>query len=144
MILILFACKFESMYEKAIDIPHGEWNKKQNILFEIPVTDTLNGYDILLNIRNTNDYPYSNLFVFVTLSAPNGQNKVDTLELTLADDKGKWLGHGYTGIWNNEKMYRKQVRFSHSGTYRLSVQQGMRDDVLRGIPDVGIRIERTE
>jgi gliding motility-associated lipoprotein GldH len=135
------ACNFNSMYEKATDMPKGEWNKKQTVKFDIPVTDTINGYDIYLNVRNTNDYPYSNFFAFITLTSPKGKSINDTLELTLADEKGKWLGHGFSGLWTNKLLYKKEARFRIPGIYTIHIEQGMRDEVLRGIEDVGIRIE---
>lgn len=140
------SCNFDSIYEKSQDIPKEEWNKNQAIKFEVPITDTINGYRILVNVRNSNEYPYSNLFLFVTTFSPQGKSVKDTLEMTLADDKGKWLGTGFGGIWSTKAALRNNmaIRFPASGTYKVEVVQAMRDDVLAGIKDIGIKVERAK
>ncbi len=140
--MLFIGCKYKGIYERSFDIPQGEWGKNQIIRFDIPVTDTINGHNIFIEVRNTNDYPYSNLFLFITTYSPNGANKSDTVEIPLADEKGKWLGRGLGGILSNEMNFQRNVRFPVSGNFRIEIVQGMRDEVLKGIMDVGIRVER--
>lgn len=146
LILVVASCNFNSIYEKSQDIPNEEWNKNQVIRFDVPVTDTINGYRIIMNVRNSNEYPYSNLFLFITTSSPKGKSIKDTLEMTLADDKGRWLGTGFGGVWSTRTALRNNmvIRFPSSGTYRIEVVQAMRDDVLAGIKDIGIKVERAK
>jgi gliding motility-associated lipoprotein GldH len=41
-------------------------------------------------------------------------------------------------------MYRSNVFFPNSGDYKISIQQGMRVNVLEGISDVGLRVEKMD
>jgi gliding motility-associated lipoprotein GldH len=141
VLALISGCNYKSIYEKSFNIDKGEWNKSQVVKFEVPVTDTINGYDIFIELRNNDEYPYSNLFLFVTTKSPNGASKKDTLQMTLADEKGKWLGKGLGGIRSNEKMF-SNIRFPVSGNYKIEIVHGMRDDVLKGIMDVGLDIEK--
>jgi len=140
------SCKINSIYEKSEDIPKEEWNKNLAVKFDIPVTDTINGYRIVVNVRNSNEYPYSNLFLFISTQSPQGASIRDTLEITLADDKGKWLGKGFGGVWSSETAMRNNmvIRFPASGIYKVEVYQAMRDDVLKGIKDIGLRVEKAK
>jgi len=142
VMLFAFSCKSNSFYDNVYDIKKGEWQKKQVVRFDVPVLDTIHGYNLLFEIRNTNEYPYSNLFLFVTTTSPNRATKRDTLEITLADEKGKWLGQGLGGIRSNEFEFKNNIRFPVPGYYKVEITQGMRDDVLRGIIDVGLKITR--
>lgn len=144
LVLLATGCRFNSMYQNTVDIPKEEWGKNQAIKFEIPVTDTINGYKIVVNVRNSNEYPYSNLFLFLTTCSPKGNCVKDTLEMTLADDKGKWLGSGFGGVWSTDAALRSNmvVRFPVSGIYKVEVVQAMRDNVLKGIKDIGIKVEK--
>jgi gliding motility-associated lipoprotein GldH len=144
LLMLFIGCKYKGIYEQSFDIPQGEWGKGRIVRLDIPVTDTINGHNIFIEIRNTNDYPYSNLFLFITTYSPNGANKRDTVEIPLADEKGKWLGRGLGGILSNEINFKHNVRFPVSGNYKIEVVQGMRDEVLKGIMDVGIRVERVK
>ena len=142
--LFALSCKSKSIYDNVYDIQRGEWQKNQVVKFDVPIVDTIHGYNLFFEIRNTNEYSYSNLFLFVTTTSPNKATKKDTIEITLADEKGKWLGHGLGGIRSNELMFKNNIRFPVPGFYKVEIAQGMRDDVLRGIIDVGLKIEKVK
>ncbi len=141
---LVTSCNFDKVFEKTEDIQNGKWDKNHIVRFDVSIKDTINGYDIFINIRNNNNFRYKNLFLFVSTSSPKGFSKRDTVELTLADDKGKWLGHGIGGINSIEKTYKQNVRFPVSGNYRIELGEGMRNDILDGIMDVGIRVEKVK
>lgn len=136
-----YACNFNVLYDKAVDIPKGLWSVNTPVTFAFPVTDTQNPYSIIFTMRNNNNYPYSNLFVFVDTQSPDGHSRRDTVEVTLADIKGKWLGKGIGGIWQNKYYFRKNIRFPQPGEYKVKISQAMRDKNLEGIIDVGIKVE---
>jgi gliding motility-associated lipoprotein GldH len=144
LLLATVSCKFSSVYEKANDIKDGDWSKTQTIVFDVPITDTVSGHDIYFTLRNTNDYPYVNLFLFVNTISPKGAMKKDTVEFTLADDKGKWLGKGVGDVFSTESGFKRNIRFPYSGTYRIEIIQAMRDDVLKGVLDIGVKVEKTK
>jgi gliding motility-associated lipoprotein GldH len=140
-LFMLYACNFGSLYDKVVDIPEGKWNVSNPVSFAFPVTDTLSYYSIVFSLRNNNDYPYSNLFLFIDTYSPGGKTRRDTVEVTLADTKGKWMGKGIGGIWQNKYYFRKNIRFPQSGEYKVTVSQAMRNKILEGIIDIGINIE---
>lgn len=141
-LFIGFSCNFNTVYQQTTDIKDGKWDKNNSLKFEIPMTDTLGGYNILFNIRNNNEYPFSNLYLFVKTWSPTGVSRTDTLEYTLADEDGKWLGKGIGGIWQKEYPYRRNIRFPEPGIYRIEVIQAMRRNQLEGIIDFGVRVEK--
>ena len=66
----------------------------------------------------------------------------DTIECFLADEFGKWLGTGAGALKEMPVLYRQQVIFPDSGIYQMKIGQGMRDSILVGINDIGIRVEK--
>lgn len=139
--LLLYACNVNDLFDKAVDIPKGKWNVSNPVTFVFPVSDTLSYYSIVFSLRNDNNYPFSNLFLFIDTKSPRGQTRRDTVEVTLADPKGKWMGKGIGGIWQNKYYFRKNIRFPQSGEYKIIISQAMRNKDLEGIIDVGIKIE---
>jgi gliding motility-associated lipoprotein GldH len=63
----------------------------------------------------------------------------DTIEFYLANDRGEWLGGGLT-VKELPLLYRENHQFANSGTYRLTLQQGMREETLKGVTEVGVQI----
>ena len=70
--------------------------------------------------------------------------KQDTLEYNLADEYGKWLGTGSGAIKELQVSYKQAIHFPDSGVYQVRIRQGMRDSVLTGINNVGVRVEKAE
>ncbi len=141
LVITMFpSCNTSNIYSEVFTITDSSWPMYQKPLFRAPVSDTLSSFDILFTIRSTSDYPYRNIFLFVTTVSPEGYSIRDTVEYQLADDKGNWLGKGLGDIHDLSVPFKQNVIFPYSGTYKFEVQQGMRMETLPGIMDIGIRI----
>jgi len=142
LLAILLACSSQIVFEENEKLAHGGWSVEDTLVFNYEVKDTTQLYDIFINVRNDVDYRYSNLFVFFQTSFPDGKIYRDTIEMTLADRQGKWIGRGVGSTRSNSFHFRKDVWFPLEGTYEFTIQHAMRMDVLPGITDMGIRLER--
>jgi gliding motility-associated lipoprotein GldH len=143
-VLTLSACDKNRIYENNTEIPQYVWHKDSLVKFEVDITETGIPTNFYINVRNADGFPYSNLFLFVKTTFPNGKTSRDTLECILADDKGKWLGSGMGDIYDNQIPFKRNVMFPLAGKYTFEYQQGMRTDALPLIMDVGLRIEKAE
>ena len=143
-LLILFSCDPGRVYEKNIKIPEGIWEKDHIVSFEVFIDDTASAHNLYVNVRNTSLYPYSNLYLFIETTAPSGHSIRDTVEVLLADKRGKWLGSGLGDIWDLQQIYKRNVRFAQRGKYSFEYQQAMRMDRLPFVMDTGLRIERVK
>ncbi len=104
--------------------------------------DTNQNYNFYIHIRNNNEYGYQNLWLFVAQKQHDKIVRTDTVELFLADKFGKWLGSGVGALRENSVLYRKNVQGMDSCD--VFITQGMRTDELKGIQEVGLRIEKAE
>lgn len=128
----------------------GHWGATEVVEFKIPEMDSLKNYNLFLNIRNTNEYRYNNLFLIVSMEFPHGKTVTDTLEYKMANPDGSWLGQGIGNIKENKLWYKEHVRFSEEGNYTVFISQAMRNNgavegvtKLEGITDVGFSVEET-
>ncbi|HVA98733.1 MAG TPA: gliding motility lipoprotein GldH [Bacteroidia bacterium] len=142
ILITLSSCDKNRVFEKNQKIPNNTWDVKNSIKFQVPISDTITPTNFYVNIRNTDNYPYRNIYLFITTQFPDGGKAVDTLECILADQNGKWLGSGLGDIWDNQILFKKNVRFPHPGNYIFEFQQAMRTEQLPEIMDVGLRIEK--
>lgn len=143
-VVSLASCDRNVLFEKNIELPENRWEQKNAIKFTVNVEDTINPHNLYINLRNASGYQFSNIFLFFTTTAPSGKMERDTLELTLADASGKWLGDGAGDIWDNRQLFKRNFRFPEAGTYTFQLEQAMRIDPLPQIMDAGIRIEKSE
>jgi len=141
VLIFMVSCDSNRYFEQNLELAKEQWiyNDAKNFSFEM--MDTTSLFNFYVNIRNTNDYPFANLYVFINSEFPNGETARDTIELQLAQVNGKWLGSGNGRYKYNQFILRKGMRFVQTGTYQFSIEQGMRKDTLIGISDIGIRLE---
>ena len=140
----LLSCDSNRIYEVNYEIPEGSWDKDVAKIYNIEIEDTSLFYNIIVNVRNKNDYPYSNLYLFMEMTSPSDKFISDTLEMKLANKTGKWNGTGIGNLWQNQIKLLSGVKMNEKGQYTVKINQGMRDENLIGISDVGLRIEKSE
>lgn len=138
--LCLYSCESAFVYDQYQLIEGTSWSKDKIYYFTFDIADASVPYKVTLEIRNNNFYPYQNLWLFIGEEKPVGPMSRDTIECQLADEFGKWNGRGIT-LFESSYSLRKNYRFPHAGRYTLSLQQGMRDNHLSGIEEIGIRVE---
>ena len=147
--IALISCNDNLVFNQYKSMPNAEWHKDSLVKFEFSPIDTISRNNVYINLRNNNDYAYSNLFLIVGIDFPNNYKVVDTLEYEMADVDGKFLGEGLTDLKENVLEFKSNVIFPTTGTYNISIQQAMRksgevDGIksLKGVTDVGIQIEK--
>ena len=143
-IFTLTSCDSDVIFDKNEKLPDNRWAANNIVELHPSITDTINPYNIYINVRNAGGYQFSNIFLFFTTMTPSGKTDRDTVEIMLADETGKWLGDGLGDIWDNSVLFKKDFIFPEKGEYTFSLQQAMRFDPLPQIMDAGLRIERAE
>ena len=121
---------------------NGKWNKKTAQKFDFKVTDAQNAKNIIFVVRNNNDYPYSNIRFIVNFSEVKTKMKqTDTLNYVLAQPNGEWIGKGFGDTKETLFQYKLNYKFPKNGDYSIAIIQAMRADELKGIEDIGLKIE---
>jgi len=133
------ACSGNTVYSEFRGIPQEGWDKDSTLVFEVNITDTLAAYDIVLSVRHGQDYPYQNIWFFVD---NDRSMQADTLEYYLADQRGRWLGNGFGDKKDMPCLIAQTVRFPHAGIYTYRVRHGMREDLLQGVCEVGLTVDK--
>jgi len=142
-VIICFSCHKQSVFEEFVSIDGQTWNNNNILHFNVSMADSSQAFDILLSVRNSGKYEFSNLYLFVTAHAPDGTSMRDTVEVILADEHGKWLGKGAASIFTLYYPYRQNIRFPLRGIYTFDLEQAMWVKDLKYISDIGLRIEKS-
>lgn len=128
----------------------GYWGSDEIAEFTLPQLDSLKTYNLFLNIRNTNDYNFNNIFLIVSMDFPHGKSIVDTLEYRMANPDGSWMGRGIGSMKENKLWYKENVQFFEEGEYTIRMRQAMRNNgevegvrKLEGITDIGFTVEES-
>ncbi len=141
----LSSCNSDVLFDKSRKVDSKGWNMNDKKEFDLEVSqsDALYSYRFAINLRNTTDYKYNNIFFFVTTIYPDGNiTKQDTVECILMNVDGTWKGKGNSNVKDNRFWFAKNVKFPQKGKYTFKITQATKDTILSGIKDVGLHIEK--
>lgn len=143
--LLFSSCRNDIVYSQfsPVSYPDGtitssdKWHMDSAMRYDYTITDAESNYRMLIYVRHTERYPYQNMWLFVGDSLHQ-----DTIEFYLADDRGQWLGDKHHGFIEMPVLLEENYHFPDTGSYYMTIRQGMRDSVLRGITDIGLEIQK--
>ncbi|WP_298485251.1 gliding motility lipoprotein GldH [uncultured Maribacter sp.] len=151
ILLLLVSCNDTTIKSEYQSLKDASWHKNDTITFNFSELDTIAKHHIFINVRNDQNYPYSNLFLITELNYPNGDVVKDTLEYNMALPDGTWLGKGKGSLKESKLWFRENIVFPSSGVYTLQIVHAMRKNGtipgvvdLEGITDVGFQIEKSK
>jgi len=141
-LFLLFSCTTIDLYEKLTPVPKHEWTSNFLPRFNFEIKDTLATYQLFLILRHNNKYNYNNIWLNVFIKGPDNKVQKFQIEKLLATNDG-WLGSGMDDIYYHRlPLTSSPIRLSKPGQYIFTIQQIMREDPLKHIMDVGLRIEK--
>ncbi len=142
--LLLTACDPNQVYEKNVDFDNYTWSVRQKPAFTFDIADTTQRYDVYFNIRNASAYGYYNLYVKHTLTDPANKQVSQLLHQMLLMDPqtGEPRGKGTGDIYDHQFLALPNQKFQRAGTYKIVLEQYMRQDQLPGLMAVGVRVAK--
>ncbi len=143
-VLLIAACGVDYCYQSDMEIPEAGWAYQKAAAFETNIEDTSQVYNLIFALTNTDEYRFCNIWFFVKTISPTGNTHKDTLEYFISETNGKWLGNEKDGEWTSKMYFKNTVRLPEVGKYRFEIQQGMREDTLKGITKIAFLMQEIE
>jgi gliding motility-associated lipoprotein GldH len=145
LMLVLFAsCDKNVINEQNARMQDAEWNYKDQPAFTVKITDTTQLYNIYVNLRFEAEYAYSNIFFLFNISGPDSMQVHERIQCDLFDNDGLPLGKGIGDMFFVRYRIKSNYRFRKPGEYKFIFEQNMREDHLKGVHDLGVRVEKAE
>jgi gliding motility-associated lipoprotein GldH len=138
--LLSSSCESDAVFDQTESLATtGGWVQKKHIEFPFEIQDTLQAYDLRVAIRQSNDYPFYNLYFNCrVLDAQQGIMKKGFAEAMLYDPKsGKPKGGGVGDMYSHSYTIFKGFKFRRPGKYHVDLEQYMRTDTLTGVVSIG-------
>lgn len=140
----LVSCQNSTLFQESKTLAKEGWEIDSVSSFDVRVTDVTKPVDIEILTRNSALYPYQNLWLFVNELRPDSTVLTDTVEIYLADNRGRWLGSGMGSLYQLSTPMKVYYHFPDTGNYTFAIQQGMRSQTLKGLTEIGLRVKTSE
>ena len=152
VMILLDSCGLpeNTITEEFQTIDKGIWGWKETKSYTFTVDDSTHYYNIYCGLRITGKYNYSNIWLIYELAESRNANNssVNSLlkkqfQIELADQTGRWLGKGMSNLISYEQPLLIKTKLK-KGNYTFKLSQNMREDLLSGVNDVGIKVEKAQ
>ena len=145
LITVLAGCSNgNSVIDNNTALADHNWSYVNRIRFDCKINDESAAYNLYLNLRVTDNYKYSNLFVLIYETSPDKKVKVTRYEIKLAGRDGEWFGKGSGNLYSYQLPFKTNIKFPAKGNYHFEIEQNMRDNPLHEVSDVGLRVEKAK
>ena len=144
----LFAsCDNNRIYETNYDFEDQTWKVKETPEFEFRIDDARKKYNLYINVRNSLDYPYSRIFISYHLQDSTGHELQTKLCMQDLFNQKTGIPFGSSGIgdlYDHQFPILNNFEFNMLGSYKIKLEQFTRQDTLKGVLAVGLRVESVE
>ncbi|WP_304068984.1 gliding motility lipoprotein GldH [Pedobacter glucosidilyticus] len=141
LVWFMQACTDHAIIDTFEATKNGNWSYDKPLRAQVDIQDINMPYHIYINFRHTDDYKYANVWVRVSVTNPDQQKTVQREEFQLAKPDGEWLGKGSGNLYTYQLIFKENYRFPKKGKYSFVIEQNMRDNPLKAVSDIGLRIE---
>jgi gliding motility-associated lipoprotein GldH len=139
------ACETINLFEKNVPVPGQAWNTNFKPEISFDITDTTAFYNIYFVIRHTDAYGFNNIWVNATSMAPGDSASITERFDFLLASQDRWTGSAMDDIYEHRiLLYKQPVKFRRSGIYTVRFEQVMRENPLKHVLNVGLRVEKVK
>ncbi len=152
VMILLDSCGLpeNTITEEFQTIDKGIWGWNESKSYTFTVDDSTHYYNIYCGLRITGKYNYSNIWLIYELAESRNANNSSLnsllkkqFQIELADQTGRWLGKGMSNLISYEQPLLIKTKLK-KGNYTFKLSQNMREDLLSGVNDVGIKVEKAQ
>lgn len=142
------SCTHIDLFEKSVTLPGHKWDNTYKPSFTFNIKDTTSAYNLFIVLRHNDKYNFNNIYLNLITRQP-GQDTTQKAryDLILATDVEGWRGTGMDDIYEHRiplTASNQQFRFRKPGDYTFILEQIMRENPLKNILNVGLRIEKKQ
>ena len=139
------SCIKAGLFEKQATVPSQQWYYDYVPKFTFNIDDTTSLYNVFVILRHTDLYEYNNLWLRIGLKTPTDSFNYQNVNVVLASDSKGWEGTGMDDIFEVRKsISAAPFSFKKPGDYTFSINQIMRENPLKHILNIGIRVEKVK
>lgn len=139
LLVVFSGCDTNNIADTNQTMPSRNWSYANKVKVMVDIKDSNKLFNIYFKLRHTADYRYSNIFVLFNVKSPQ-KKRNRRYEFKLAQADGQWNGSGSGNLYTYTFPLLTNFKFPAPGKYELELEQNMRDNPLKEISDVGIKV----
>jgi gliding motility-associated lipoprotein GldH len=142
--MLLISCNKNKIYHRFDkDFDLNRWNESDIQSYDFTILEE-NSYDIIIEFSHIYNYDMASIPLVITMKSPDGNEKIEKLDLAIKDDSGKQLADCSGDICDLKFTYKSNLNLL-KGDYSISIanvspQFGFLPNVL----GIGLTVNRSK
>ncbi|MBR1395731.1 MAG: gliding motility lipoprotein GldH [Prevotella sp.] len=137
--VVITSCQRRTLYHNFEHTPLSGWERNDTLLFTTPPASEGAVLQREIELRISQKYPFQRVNLIVEqLTLPSNIVRRDTVNCSLVDQKGNFLGEGITLFQYRFRLPDATVDKGDSLT--ISIRHNMKRETLPGMADIGLRL----
>jgi len=141
--LIASSCSKGPVYEKYLKMKSNVWDRFAIQEFEIPIESEGKSYDITLSVRNTDQFQYDELPVYLILTTSSGEERMREVHMIMRQN-GKMAGTVYGKAFQVQNVIWKSVPITAKGKCKITIENIIPKIQTEGVSEIGIIMTRAK
>lgn len=142
-LLFLFSCNTDYYFNQSYTLGNEGWAYEDTLQFEVDIPDTLETYNLYLEIDHSTYYGFQNLYTKIYTQFPSGKRLEEMVSFELADKTGRWLGNCSSIDCKLLIPIQTGAYFNEKGVHRFVLEQFMRESPLPGLQSIAFKVQAT-
>lgn len=139
--LLCAACTGNKVYDHYDHTPIAGWEKIDTLKFDVPRLSKSGLYATSMGLRINNAFPFISMTLIVEQTVlPANRTVIDTINCPLMDKNGRVRGKGIAFYQYHFPV--SLMTLQQNDSLHITVRHDMKREILPGISDVGIELER--
>lgn len=139
LVAVLASCGDIPVYEKSYTFQNNVWDQNVKPSFAIDIKDITKEYDFILTLRTTTDYKFSNLWIYLNTTTPDGQKAREPFQIHITNPDGSWIGKKTGTVVENELVFKRK-KLPVKGKYVFVLEQAITESQIGEVLDVGLMV----
>lgn len=139
LLVLLTSCGEGAYYDDVYAFENSSWVKSDTATFQVEMDDTAHQFNFELSLRTTVEYGYSNLWMYILSTAPDGTTSKVAQKIPLARPDGSWMGNVSGTVVQTDVQFASK-HFPLQGEYKFQFVNATQQDTIDEVLDIGLRI----
>ena len=141
IVMGFISCDTNTPYYHYAHTPIDGWEKNDTLRYDVQPLKKGGEHQITVALRLNGAYPFRKLYLIMEQDVfPRLQCKTDTICFDVTSKEGRFTGNGISYYQYTVPVCRQH--FMENDSIHITIRHAMKRDILPGISDIGIKLER--
>ncbi len=140
------SCNSNRVFNETHTFLDYQWPVEEKLIFKPQLNSDQSGkkYELQINLRYIQGFPYKNLNLLITVTRPDGTQAEKEESIQTRDDNADYIGDGAGSYWDLDYTIKEAFLFEQAGEYKIEISPVIEKSPVYFINEIGLSIVKID